>query len=115
MSPVFSPPLSPSIFCIVYPWDHSPLVSNVPSLPHWVSFQVIGTGSDILGYHPCWCPSSFPLRLPYVCVFSISPAIGFNSCFFFTTNISAHIRSTLHLLDGEFPGLGLSLAFDVVV
>src|SRR6218665_1177862 len=27
-----------------------------------------------------------------------SPAIGFNSCFFFTTDVSAPIRSTFHLL-----------------
>src|SRR6218665_633479 len=44
-------------------------------------------GSGILG--PCWRPSPFP-----------SPsrsAIGFQSCFFFTADISAPTRSTLHL------------------
>src|SRR6218665_3877072 len=40
------------------------------------------------------------LRLPYISVFSIhsSRAIGFHSCFFFTTDVSAPIRSTIHLL-----------------
>ena len=51
----------------VYHWAHSPLVSNVPSLPHWVSFQAIG--SDILDNRPCWCPSPFPFRLLYLGVF----------------------------------------------
>ena len=49
---------------MVYPWAHSPLVPNVHSLPHWVSFQTIGTGSGILGFRPCWCPSPFSLCLP---------------------------------------------------
>src|SRR6218665_2184124 len=31
-----------------------------------------------------------------------SPAIGFHSCFFFTTDVSASIRSTLHLLMVSF-------------
>src|SRR6218665_3944998 len=25
-----------------------------------MSFQAIGTGSGILGFRPCWCPSPFP-------------------------------------------------------
>src|SRR6218665_2170196 len=48
---------------------HSPLVSIVPSLPHYVSFQAIETGSGILGYHPCWCLSPFSLCLLYLGTF----------------------------------------------
>src|SRR6218665_2395065 len=38
--------------------------------------------SGILGYYPCWCPR-LSLRLPYLGVFpfTLSPAIGFHSCF----------------------------------
>ncbi len=53
----------------------------------------------------CWCPSPFPPS-PSIsrCFFihSSSPAIGFHSCFFFTTDVSAPIRSTLHLLMVNF-------------
>jgi len=59
----------------------------------------------------------FPFCLPYLGVFFLlaSPAIGFQSFFIFTTDVSAPIRSTLHFADGEFPGLGLALILDVVV
>src|SRR6218665_889734 len=81
------------------------------SLREFLGYRV---GSDILGFRPCWCPSPFPSPSISLC-FSIhsSPAIGFHSCFF-TTDISAHIQSTLHFL-GEFLGLGLSLVPDAVV
>src|SRR6218665_498711 len=76
-------------------------------------------GSCILGWCPCWCPSPFPSLSMSRCfsIHSSSPAIGFNSCFFFTAGVSAPIRSTLHLLTflGEFLGLGLALVPDVMV
>src|SRR6218665_3751813 len=56
------------------------------------SFHAIGTGSGILGYRPCWCQSPLFLRLPYLGAFYSlfsSSAIGFHSCFFFTSDISA--------------------------
>src|SRR6218665_948118 len=71
-------------------------------------------GSGILGYRPCCRPSPFPWPSISRC-FSIqsSHAIGFHSCFSFTADVSAPIRSTLHLLTysllGEFPDLGLAL------
>src|SRR6218665_3295363 len=34
-----------------------------------------------------------------------SAAIGFQSYYFFTTNVSAPFRSTLHFANGEFPRL----------
>ena len=37
------------LYFFVYLWAHRSFVSNVPSLPHWVSFQTTGTGSGILG------------------------------------------------------------------
>src|SRR6218665_1515020 len=89
--------------CSVNPWAHSPLLSNVPSLPHYLSFNAIGTGSGILGYW-CWCPSPFPLSPSISRCFSIhsSHAIGFHSCFFFATDVSAPIQSTLHMLMANF-------------
>ena len=92
------------VFCIVYPWAHSLLVSNIPSLPH----------SGILGCRPRWCPSSSP-----------SPSIS--RCFLFTflhlpldfihvsKPIYLHPFSRLTHFLGEFPGLGLALVPDVVV
>src|SRR6218665_2926484 len=44
-------------------------LSNVPSLPLYVSFQTIRTGSGILGFRPCWCTSPFPLLSIYLGVF----------------------------------------------
>src|SRR6218665_3282401 len=79
-------------------------------------FPAIGIGFGVLGFRPYWCPSPFP-SLSMLCVFySLLSAIGFQSCFFFTADVSPPIRSTLHLLTlGEFPGFGLALVPDVVV
>ena len=45
----------------------------------------------ILGFCPCWCPSRFPSPSMSRCfsIHSSSPAIGFHSCFFFTTDVFA--------------------------
>src|SRR6218665_3448674 len=96
------------------PWAQCPLVSSVPSLHHWVSFQATTAGSGIWGFRPCWYPSPFPSPSISWCfsIYSSSPAIGFHSCFFFAAGISAPIRSTLL---GEFPGLVLAMVADVVV
>src|SRR6218665_673943 len=76
-----------------------PVGVQCPSLPHLVSFQAIGTGSGNLGYCPCWCPNVafFPSPSISGCfsIHSLSPAVGFHSCFFFMTDVSALIRSTL--------------------
>jgi len=77
-------------------------VSNVPALPH-----AIGTGSGILGFRKCWCPSPFPLpslRLPYLSVF--------HSLFFTCRWISFAFFSRwryLHLTTNPppLPGLGI--------
>ena len=37
--------------------DRVSQLASVPLLPHWVSFQAIGTGSGVLGFRLCWCPS----------------------------------------------------------
>src|SRR6218665_1049602 len=80
-------------------------------------FQVVGIGSGILGYSPCWCPSTFHSPSISRCFSNhySSTAIGLHACFFFTTDVSAPIRSTLHLLTllGEFRGLELALVPDV--
>src|SRR6218665_1582516 len=83
----------------------------VPSLPHIVSFPAIGIGSGVLGFRLYWCPSPFPLPSILGVFHSLLSAIGFQSCFFFTADVSPPIRSILHLLTflGEFPGLGLAL------
>ena len=94
-------------------------MSNVPLLPHQVSFQAIGTGSGILGYRPCLRPSPFPIRIPHLGVFSIHStlsAIGFHSCFFFTTDVSVLIGPSLtYSLLCEFPGFGPPPVPDVLV
>src|SRR6218665_3830740 len=75
-----------------------PLTSSLGEfLGYWV-------GSGILGYSPCWCPLPFPSPSISQCfsIHSSSPAIGFHSCFFFTTDVSAPIRLTLHLLMVSF-------------
>src|SRR6218665_1694260 len=59
-----------------------------------------------MGFRPCWCPSPSISRC-----FSIHslPAIGFHQGFFFTTDVSAPVRSTLHLLFNFCPDRGLNL------
>src|SRR6218665_3269633 len=67
----------------------------------WCPMSLTSSLSEFLmGYRPCWCPSPFPSPSIFRCfsIHSSSPAIGFHSCFCFTDDVSAHIRSTLHLL-----------------
>src|SRR6218665_3713596 len=53
-----------------------------------------------------WCPGLSPalvsIALPFAfhtwCFHSLLSTIGFQSCFFFTADVSPPIRSTLHLL-----------------
>src|SRR6218665_1199677 len=84
-----------------------------------MSFQAIGTGSGVLGFRSCWCPSPFP---------SPSILIGvFHSLFFICHWISFVFllygrRIAIHSVDpslthclGEFPGLGMALIPDGVV
>jgi len=93
-----------------------PLVSNVFSFPHSVSFQAIGTGSGILGYRPCWCPSPFPFRLPYLGIFHSLFTCHWISVVFllYDRRICTHSIDP-SLADGEFPGLGLSVVPDAVI
>ena len=80
------------------------------------SLDEFGTGSGS-GLSPVFVSIAFsPFALP-ILVFSIhsSPVVGFYTCFFLTTDISAPNRSTLHFADGLFPGLGLALVPYVVV
>src|SRR6218665_3680234 len=70
-----------------------------------------------------WCPGLSPvlgsIALPFAFHTWCFPfALICQSCFFFTTDVSPPIRSTLPSLTpflGEFPGLGLALVPDVVV
>src|SRR6218665_1139143 len=63
-----------------------------------MSFPAIGIGSGALGFCPYWCPSPFH-SLSILGVFhSLLSAIGFQSYFLFTADVSPPIRSTLHLL-----------------
>jgi len=56
-------------------------------------------GSGVLGFRPCWCPSPiFSPSISWRFPIHSSPAIGFHLCFFFMADVSAPIRSTLHLL-----------------
>src|SRR6218665_3954116 len=63
-----------------------------------MSFPAIGIGSGVLGFRPYWCPSPFPSPSIHGVFHSLLSAIGFQSCFFFTADVSPPIRSTLHLL-----------------
>src|SRR6218665_3974402 len=57
-----------------------------------MSFPAIGIGSGVLGFRPYWCPSPFP-SLSILGVFhSLLSAIAFQSCFFFTADVSPPIR-----------------------
>src|SRR6218665_252380 len=73
------------------------------------------------GLPPVMVFIAFPFAFHISRFFSIhssSPAIGFHSCFFFTTKVSAPIHSadpSLTPLLGEFPDLGLALVPNVVV
>src|SRR6218665_1686069 len=58
----------------------------------------IGIGFGVLGFRPYWCPSPFPSLSILGAFHSLLSAIGFQSCFFFTADVSPPIRSTLHLL-----------------
>src|SRR6218665_2584436 len=50
------------------------------------------------GLRPYWCPSPFPSPSILGVFHSLLSAIGFQSYFFFTADVSPPIRSTLHLL-----------------
>src|SRR6218665_43651 len=63
-----------------------------------MSFPAFGIGSGVLGFRPHWCPSPFPSPSILGVFHSLLSAIGFQSCFFFTVDVSPPIRSTLHLL-----------------
>src|SRR6218665_1254499 len=76
------------------PWAPQPVGVRCPLTSSLGEFQAIGTGSGILGYHPCLCPSPFPPSPSISRCFSIhsSHAIGFHLGFFFTTDASAPIH-----------------------
>src|SRR6218665_3266710 len=63
-----------------------------------MSFPAIWIGSGVLGFRPYWCASPFPSPSILGVFHSLVSAIGFQSCFFFTADVSLPIRSTLHLL-----------------
>src|SRR6218665_333892 len=61
-------------------------------------FPAIGIDFGVLGLRPYWCPSPFPSASILGVFHSLLSAIGFQSCYFFTVDVSPSIRSTLHLL-----------------
>src|SRR6218665_1881581 len=63
-----------------------------------VSFPAIEIGSGVLGFRPYWCPLPFPSPSILGVFHSFLSAIGYQSCFFFTADVSPPIRSTFHLL-----------------
>ena len=77
-----------------------------------MNFQAIGTVLQYIGilvFRTCWCPSPFsaPSITPCFSIYFSSPAVEFNSFFFFTTDVgylhSSVDPSFTHFL-GEFPG-----------
>src|SRR6218665_3766421 len=87
-----------------------PISSSLGEFP-----LAIGIGSGVLGFRPYWCPSPFPSP-SILCVFhSLLSAIIFQSCFFFTADVSPPIRSTLHLLTFYVSSrLGMALVPDIL-
>jgi len=86
------------LYFLLYILGLRPVGVQCPSLHHYVSFQTIGTGSGILGFHPCWCPSLF--------LFYFHISVFFHSLFFTCNWISFVFllydwcictQSTLHL------------------
>src|SRR6218665_929697 len=63
-----------------------------------VSFPASGIGSGVPGFRPYWCPSPFASPSILGVFHSLLSAIEFQSCFFFTADVSPPIRSNLHLL-----------------
>src|SRR6218665_1485898 len=81
---------------------------NKISVPYGERFQskcamvqkILGSTAPGSGVANVWCPLPFPSPSISRCfsIHSSSPATEFHSCFFFTIDVSAHIRSTLLLL-----------------
>ena len=103
----------PSIHPSIAPWAQRPQVSNVPSLPHLVSFKtaLVSWAFTRVGVHrlylcpPCLSVFPFTLHLPlnFICGSSLRL-------------MYLHPSVDLHLLFfGEFLGLGLALVPDVVI
>ena len=82
-----------------------------------MSFQAIGSGSGILGYRPCWCPSPFPIRRPYgpyLDVFQFTLHLPLD--FIHVSSLQPIYLQRTHLVNpsviyslfiSEFPGMGL--------
>src|SRR6218665_598597 len=69
-----------------------PISSSLGEFPsYWDWFRCPGLS-------PVWCPSPFPSLSILGVYHSLLSAIGFQSCFFFTADVSPPIRSTLHSL-----------------
>ena len=81
-----------------------------PGYWDWLGYPVL---PPRVGVHA----SPFPLSPSISRCFSIhsSHAIGFHSCFFFTTDLSAPIRSTIHLLMVSIQAWYMALVANVVV
>src|SRR6218665_1854784 len=90
------------------------------SMPVGVQCRISSSLGEFPGYWDwLWCPSPFPSLSKLGVFHSFLSTIGFQSCFFFTADVSPFAThsvdpSLTHFL-GEFPGLGLALVPDVVV
>src|SRR6218665_114383 len=73
--------------------------NNFPSVVCHITAMCLWMPVACVCVRACVCVHIYSLRLPYFGVFhSLLSAIGFQSCFFFTADVSPPIRSTLHLL-----------------
>src|SRR6218665_3284656 len=79
-----------------------PITSSPAEFPDFLELALV----SILWFRPCWCPSPFlsPSISRCYSIHSSSPAIGFHSCFYFTTNVPAPIGRPFTYFFGEFPG-----------
>src|SRR6218665_3809657 len=90
--------------------DQCPLTSSLGEFPgYWA-------GSRILGYRPCWCPSPFPFlpSIPRCFPFTLHRHWISFVFLLYDRRIFTHSIDP-SLVDGEFPGLRMSLIPNVVV
>src|SRR6218665_1693342 len=79
-------------------------------------FPAIGIDCGVLGFRPYWCPSPFPSPSILDVFHSLFLPSDFNRVsFLWPTYRHPFVDPSLTHFSGEFPGLGLALAPNVVV
>ena len=111
-----------AVVCIVYPWAHSPLVPNVPSIPNgefpgywdWLAQVSWATACNVL-VSVAFSHFTFHISLFFHSLFFTCHWISFVFLLYDRRTCICTHSIDPSLADGEFPGLGLALVPDVVV